>query len=448
MPATPFRILTLAMCGLLFACSNAPLHGRRTVIPTADEVPNGTPHTNSPAVHTVTVGRAPGLPSPIAPGNLGLPAVLPAEPGLAAAPATVTTIAGSGVAHFADGPGTRAAFDTPTGLAIAPDGSLLVADHNNHAIRRIDLLDPSHPVTTFAGGASGGADAAGFADGDLKTARFRGPMGLAVGSDGAIYVADGSNHRIRKIADGKVTTIAGTADGGPQDGPGLRAGFQLPTALVLDGKGGLIVTDSVDNRVRRINLNAADHPVVTLAGNGEQSAHDGVGAGASFSAPFGLVMDPLGNALIADPGNRRVRRVAPDGTVKSLLAGATGGLVPFQPSGIVLRADGTIVVSDVGNHRILAIPPANANTTPDTRVLAGHTQGHSDGIGEAASFDDPEGLVLAPDGAIYVADTQNNQIRKLVFGTATATSAASGAATPGTTATSAATPIQTASHNP
>jgi serine/threonine-protein kinase len=416
MRRTSYPILMLVVTVLLVACSNETLHGRRTALPTADEVPNGTPHNNTiPVVHPVTITRASTQPPAKPQNDPGLPPVMPTAPLLADRPGVVTTIAGTGKAHFSDGPGLLAAFDTPTGLALTAEGALLVADHNNHAIRRIDLNDPNHAVTTFAGATGGGADAAGFADGNLNSARFRGPMGLAVAPDGTIYVADGSNHRIRMIANGQVTTLAGTADGGPHDGPGARAGFQLPTGLALDGQGGLIVTDSIDNRVRRIDLKAADHPVVTLAGNGEQSAHDGVGPNASFSAPFGLVMDPQGNALVADPGNRRIRRVAPDGTVKSLPTGPTAASMPFQPSGIVLLADGTLVVSDVGNHRILAIPAAKPKSEPDTRLVAGKVEGHGDGTGESASLDDPEGLVLAPDGAIYIADTQNNQIRKMVF---------------------------------
>lgn len=410
-------VSALGLAIAIAACSN-PSGSRTTSRRSAP-----TPVERATPQHGVTVSGPIATPVP------------PAPPRLASPLYDVTTVAGTGDASFADGPGASAAFNGPTGLALAPDGALLVADHGNNAIRRVDLADPTHPVTTLAGASTGGAGAAGFADGDAASARFQGPMSLAAAADGRIFVADGGNHRIRLLEQGRVSTIAGTGNAMGQPGPGSSAGFVMPTGIALDGTTGLFVTDSQDNRVDCIDLKDGKYLVTSLAGNGGAGSDDGKGIAASFSAPFGVASDGHGNAVVADPGNHRLRKVAPDGTVTSLPLGPTLGDVIFQPTGVALRQDGAAIVTDVGNHRILAIPAGKPGDQPDTRLLAGKAEGRKDGGGTDASFDTPEAVVVAPDGTIYVADTANNQIRKLMPGTGTPPPATSpvpsGAATTG-----------------
>ena len=160
------------------------------------------------------------------------------------------TIAGNGVPGFADGAGPNTRFDTPTGLALSPDGqSLFVADTNNHRVRRIELA--TNHVTTLAG-----SGAAGLDDGPPGEATFSQPIGVAVDLDGTVYVTEVNNNDIRRVDTlGNVTTLAGTGNDKFQDGPGVKAKFRGPRGLAIDrAKGILYVVDTENQRIRKITL--------------------------------------------------------------------------------------------------------------------------------------------------------------------------------------------------
>lgn len=168
----------------------------------------------------------------------------------------VSTVAGNGEAGFADGLGGAARFSHPFGVAMDRDGCLCIADFNNNAIRR---LSPAGAVTTVAGNG-----ASGFSDGLAVEARFKAPYGIAVDKDGVIYIGDSHNHAVRKILPGSsygeatVTTIAGgiTAEGaaiaGFADGAGKDARFHRPAGIAVDGDRTIIVSDSHNHCIRRI----------------------------------------------------------------------------------------------------------------------------------------------------------------------------------------------------
>lgn len=271
----------------------------------------------------------------------------------------VAPYAGTGETGHADGPRATARFDVPTGLAVAVDGTLYVADRDNHRIRRISR---DGMVTTLAGSGE-----AGFTDGPALTARFDRPLGVAVDSAGAVYVADAGNHRIRRIGrDGNVTTLAGSGSpgdggGGFADGSGGTALFSHPHGVAVDAAGAVYVADTGNHRVRRI---APDGAVTTLAGIGNGGYQDGAGVGADFSLPKGIAVDPSGNIYVAEYGNHAVRRITPDGTV--------------------------------------------------TTVAGSGKPGFADGPGREARLNSPEGLAIGPDGALYVADGGNHRIRRIV----------------------------------
>ena len=150
---------------------------------------------------------------------------------------TVSTLAGSGAKGFADGARASAQFNWPHALAPLPDGSVVVADTWNHCIRLIAAGGGA--VSTLAG--KGGEK--GFADGPAAVARFYYPRGVVVGVDGAIFVADSWNHRVRRIKDGAVTTFAGSGENGGADGVGAAASFEGPHGLALGPGGVLYVTE-------------------------------------------------------------------------------------------------------------------------------------------------------------------------------------------------------------
>ncbi len=222
----------------------------------------------------------------------------------------VTTLAGDGTPGFADdGIGLTAQFNAPEGLLV--DGTdAYVADTGNHRIRHIAGAG-SHPVTTIAGGAG-----ASFVDDALGlNARFSSPRGLAFDGPGDfLYVADTGNHRIRRIdmldPAHPVTTIAGGGTPGDADGAGASATFNGPRGLAIDGDR-LYVVDTGNHRIRAIDLkDGGTFAVHTVAGDAAPGASDGLGANGKFNAPRGIAIDGNdGSLVIADTDNHRVRRV-------------------------------------------------------------------------------------------------------------------------------------------
>lgn len=233
----------------------------------------------------------------------------------------VTLIAGTGTAGNADGPGNIAQFRRPVGVAVALDGTIYVAESEGHRIRKIvrvgdDPADPSsYSVTTFAG-----AGVAGFADGPGTAARFSAPRGVAVAPDGTLYVADEGNRRIRRVSPtGEVVTIAGSGAAGTTDGSGESARFNAPFGIVWVN-GALIVSDHASHVLRQVRLKEASAAegrpnswvVQTLAGAaGVTGSSDGSGVDARFNVPRLLAADASGNIYIADTANNRVRRLSP-----------------------------------------------------------------------------------------------------------------------------------------
>lgn len=216
---------------------------------------------------------------------------------------TVSTLAGS-TEGYADGVGAQARFAYPVGVAVDNVGNVYVADHWNHRIRKIT---PDGTVTTLAGSDDG------YAEGTGTAARFTYPSGVAVDNVGQVYVADQGNHRIRKISPaGVVSTVAGSI-WGYADGVGDQAQFAYPTGVALDDTGNVYVTDLgylgdqwTHHRIRRVNPGGV---VSTLAGATEGYA-DGVGTQAQFHGPFGIAVDGVGNVLVADTNNHRIRKVS------------------------------------------------------------------------------------------------------------------------------------------
>ncbi len=311
-------------------------------------------------------------------------------------------------AGYADGPGTAAAFLRPAGVAMDHEGNVVVADTFNCRIRRIM---PGGWVTTLAG-----TNPPGYADGTGSMARFSAPYGVAVDNAGGIYVADYINHRIRKVTPaGVVTTLAGT-NAGYADGTGSAAQFWRPQGITVDGAGNFIVADTYNHCIRQVTPAGV---VTTLAGTNTAGYADGVGRSALFNRPAGVAMDGAGNVMVADAYNNCIRQITTAGVVTTLAGstnagyadGPTGTAKFNMPSGVAVDSLGHVFVADFNNNRIRRITPDGLVTT-----LAGTNAGYADGLGGAAQFNGPFGITLDDSGHVVVADYNNNCIRKLTHG--------------------------------
>jgi sugar lactone lactonase YvrE len=274
----------------------------------------------------------------------------------------VSTFAGQpGVAGAANGAGTNAQFNTPCGLAFDGASNLFVADTGNNIIREIS---PGGSVTTFAGVAT--PTNSGFADGPAGSAMFNSPLGLAMATNGILFVADSGNHCIRQIGGGAVSTLAGSPQiWGATDAVGTNAQFNGPVGLAFDHFGNLLVSDANNDTIRRITPDGA---VTTLAGfAGADGTADGCLNSARFRSPAGLVFDQNGNLFVADSFNQTIREITTNGFV-STVSGAAGisgtndgvnGIGKFyNPYGLAVAADGSLMVSDTYNEllRVVLVP--------------------------------------------------------------------------------------------
>jgi sugar lactone lactonase YvrE len=208
------------------------------------------------------------------------------------------------------GPAREASLQEPTAIAFDGAGNLYIADRDNHAIRRVDA---GGIITTVAG--SGDRGFAGD-DGPATEAELSRPQGVAVDGAGNIYISDSENNRIRRVdASGVITTIAGTGQPGysGDGGPALEATIVDPYVLVVDGGGNLLFSSS-GNVVRMIDANGI---IRTVAGTGEGglSGDEGPATQGQLSFPTGLVFDAAGNLYIGEVGNQRIRIVRPDGII-------------------------------------------------------------------------------------------------------------------------------------
>lgn len=212
----------------------------------------------------------------------------------------ISTIAGSGTSGSLDGTGTEAQFKEPHGLAIDVKGNIYVADLGNHSIRKITT---SGVVTTIAGSGT-----AGYTEGTGTTAQFSHPYSLTLDANENIYVADFSNHRIRKISPTReVTTFAGSEFYGNEDGPASQAEFKGPAGVAFDASGNLFVCDHINNNIRKISPSGI---VTTFAGSGLSGDTDGPAATAKFYGAIGIASDASGNVYVTEFLNHRIRKIA------------------------------------------------------------------------------------------------------------------------------------------
>jgi sugar lactone lactonase YvrE len=322
----------------------------------------------------------------------------------------ITTVAGNGIRSFAGdgGPAVTASLDSPSGMALDSTGNLLIADNGTNRIR---IVDPVGTIHTIAGNGE-----AGFAgDHGLATdALLLQPTDAVVDDAGNMFIADRSNHRIRKVdTTGVITTFAGNGQAGfsGDGGPASSARLNLPFGLAVDHSGNLFVGDEGNNRVRKID---AQGIITTIAGNGVAFLFSGDGGPAVNASltPLGLELDSAGNLFIADSFNNRVRMVNPmgiittvAGTGSSIFAGDGGPASNANlngPVGLALDKVGNLFVADSGNNRIRKIDRAGIITTVAGNGTAGGTSAGNPAIETPLNL--PTGVGIDRSGNLLIAD--------------------------------------------
>ena len=319
---------------------------------------------------------------------------------------TVSTFAGSGIAGSADGTGIAAQFKEPYGLAIDAAWNVYVADDKNNKIRKITSTGV---VSTIAG-----SGVAGFANGNGVAAQFNNPKDLKIDANGNIFVADYDNNCIRKITPtGDVTTFAGAVNYGNIDGNATTARFRLPYGLAFDSTGNLFVADNGNHKIRKITT---DGTVTTFAGTGSSGDENGDAASAQFNYPNSLVFDAAGNLFVCDGSNIKIKKITPAGTVSTFVGSGNftyldgnGTMASLKvPQSLTIQTTtGDLYFSD--SSRIRKITPSG-----DVTTFAGQDLNEAtDGPLNVATFNTNAGLVFDSNNNLFVSDGGNNKIRKI-----------------------------------
>ncbi len=334
--------------------------------------------------------------------------------------ASMRTLAGTGVDGFVGdgGPATEAVLSWPYGVAVGHDGSVYIADTYNDRVRRV-LPDGS--IVTVAGNGQAGFSGDG---GPATDARLDDPYGIAVGTDGSLYIADTGNRRVREVGpDGMISTVAGrSGDDGIYEhgdgGPATQAWLTFPMDVTVGPDGRIYIADTDANRIRMV---APDGTITTLAGTGEggDGGDGGPATGAQLNWPYGVTASADGSVYIADSGNNRIRRVTPDGTITTVAgtgeygnAGDGGPATAAQlgwPASVALGPDGSLYITDNENNRVRRVTPEGIIVPVAGTGTYGY--GGDGGSPPAAHFAWPYDAALGPDGTLYVADTENHRIR-------------------------------------
>ncbi|MDQ3944370.1 MAG: hypothetical protein M3357_04320 [Actinomycetota bacterium] len=358
-----------------------------------------------------------------------------------AAGGTVATVAGRSPAGFSGdgGPAADAQMHEPRMMTFAPSGDMYIADTFNHLIRKVDSAGT---ITTMAGKFTGfvprdEADCVenfGGDGGPATDATLSCPHGVAVDAAGNVYIADSANHAIRRVDPaGAIVTVAGaggTAGDSGDGGAGTDARIQGPKGIVLDGRGGLLIADSGNDRVKRLDLASGVITLVAGTGNPGGAGDGGPATEADLVEPRTLAVGPDGSIYIAEPKVHRVRRVDADGVITTFAgtgrAGFSGDGGPAGraqldfPRGVGTDAAGNVFIADSLNQRIRRVDSTGTIATVAGRGKACYFSA-SNNCGDGgppleAGFATPRAVEATPTGDLYVADTFNERIRRVTLG--------------------------------
>ncbi|MFZ6799054.1 NHL repeat-containing protein [Undibacterium sp. Di24W] len=300
-------------------------------------------------------------------------------------------------------------FSDPFGIAMDQQGNLYLADAGDH--NRILKISKDGYASVFAGGEEGYQDSVAnndSKDGKFSAAKFNTPSGLAIDKQGNLYVADTGNHVIRKIeANGKVSTIAGNGQAGYRDGVAAQAQFNAPIGVAVGKDGKVYVADTYNDKIRVI---LPDGQVQTIAGGNQPGYLDGAGNTALFDTPSSLVVNSLGDIIVADTRNNAVRKIGIDGQVSTLIASDPKDFTALlrRPVGLTITHDDYLYVGELSHGRILQIAPDGKS-----RGLTGVDIDIIPGDDTSPRMNNPVGLTVNAKGDLIVSDNAKNVLHEI-----------------------------------
>lgn len=327
---------------------------------------------------------------------------------------TIVTVVGSGLYGFAgDGAAaTQAKMYLPSGVAVDGSGNVYIADQWNLRIRKL----ASGNISTVAGNGMLSYSGDG---GPATRAQLNGPQGTAVDSAGNLFISDTRNGVVRKVSGGTISTVSGTS-------------LVYPRGMAADLNGNVFVADSVDNKVKRIG---PDGTVAVVAGNGTSGygGDGGAATSAMLHSPLGVAVDRAGNLYIADFGNNVIREVSAAGTIATVAGNLTQGYAGDGaaaaqaslngPGGVAVDASGNLYIADTNNHAIREVTGDGVIRTIAGTGVAGYTG--DGGPATQAQIISPIGIVVDGSGNVYISDAAM-RIRKFLPGGSITTIAGDG----------------------
>jgi uncharacterized protein (TIGR03437 family) len=331
----------------------------------------------------------------------------------------INSVVGNGTIGYSGDGGAPLSAEllAPISVAVDSSGNIYIVENGDSRIRKVDSKYTA--INTIAGTGVGGFSG----DGSSATkAALNSPTGIAVDGSGNLYIADALNLRVRKIASGNINSVAGngavsySGDGGPA----MSAQLNAPESAAMDSAGNLYIADTANNVVREV---AKSGIITTFAGNGTAGGNGDGGAATSaqLNAPQGVAVDSSGNVYIADTANGRVRKVSASGTISTVAGsgaigyGGDGGAATsaqlYTPSAVAVDAAGNLYIADFSNNRIRKVSTSGTITTVAGNGNSGFTG--DGGPATSANLDTPSGVAVDAAGNIYIADTGNNRIRQV-----------------------------------